>query len=102
MRKPNMTQDIAGKTVSASDVENYGYCPLSWWLSEQDAKEEITELKKGSEHHAKIGDDVVKIKKKEKFGQESEKKCVLVLTDSNCYWYQCCGHSIQHSRRYHS
>jgi CRISPR-associated exonuclease Cas4 len=78
MRKTDMTQNTAGKTVSASDVEKYGYCPLSWWLSEQDAKENGTELKKGSEDHARIGDDVENIKVKEKVGHESER---------NVFWF---------------
>jgi CRISPR-associated exonuclease Cas4 len=68
-----MTQNAAGTTISASDVEKYGYCPLSWWLSEQDAKEDGSGLKKGSEHHAKIGDDVENIKEKEKVSHESER-----------------------------
>ena len=61
------------KIVSASDVEKYGYCPLSWWLSEQKASENDDELRIGSEKHAAIGKDVKKISLKEKFSKESER-----------------------------
>jgi len=73
MGMSDMTQNAAAATVSASDVEKYGYCPLSWWLSEHDAKEEGPILTKGSEHHSRIGNDVVNNRDKEKVGQESEK-----------------------------
>ncbi|UCG68227.1 MAG: CRISPR-associated protein Cas4 [Thermoplasmata archaeon] len=68
-----MTATEQNKTVSVSDVEKYGYCPLSWWLSEQKAMEDKEELKKGTRDHAKIGKDVKKIKVKEKVSQESER-----------------------------
>jgi CRISPR-associated exonuclease Cas4 len=61
------------KTVSASDMEKFGYCPLSWWLSEQKGKEDARELTKGIESHAKIGEDVKNIKHKEKRSEESER-----------------------------
>ncbi len=53
------------KWISASDVEKYGYCPLSWWLSEEE-KEVINEdLKEGSKKHEKISEKVDSIKKNE-------------------------------------
>lgn len=73
MQKFDMTRNATGKIVSASDVEKYGYCPLSWWLSEQDAVEEESGLRKGNEDHAKIGDDVRNIRDKEKVSLESER-----------------------------
>ncbi len=68
-----MTNTGLDKTVSASDVEKYGYCPLSWWLSELNAKENGQELKKGSQDHALIGKDVKNIKSKERLSKESER-----------------------------
>jgi CRISPR-associated exonuclease Cas4 len=61
------------KTVSASDMEKFGYCPLSWWLSEQKGKEDVKELKKGIEDHVQIGEDVKNIRHKEKRSEESER-----------------------------
>ena len=26
---------MQGETISASDLERFGYCPLSWWLGLQ-------------------------------------------------------------------
>jgi CRISPR-associated exonuclease Cas4 len=68
-----MTATVPNKTVSVSDVEKYGYCPLSWWLSHQKAQESNVELKKGTRDHAKIGKDVRSIKIKEKESKESER-----------------------------
>lgn len=50
--------------ISASDVEKFGYCPLSWWLSrETDVSSEV--LKKGTEEHRVISEDVNEVKEKE-------------------------------------
>jgi len=51
--------------ISASDLERYCYCPLSWWLGRQgiDAKGEA--VKKGKKAHDKIGKEIGGIKKKE-------------------------------------
>ncbi|MEE9151698.1 MAG: CRISPR-associated protein Cas4 [Thermoplasmata archaeon] len=68
-----MTTPGPDKIVSASDVEKYCYCPLSWWLSEKNVGENKEELRKGSENHAIIGKDVKKIKVKEKESWESER-----------------------------
>ncbi len=67
-----MTQG-SDRIISASDVEKYAYCPLSWWLSELKVKENEEELRKGSQSHAMIGKDVKKIKVKEKLSEESER-----------------------------
>ena len=56
---------MSEKWISASDVEKYGYCPLSWWLSEEE-KEVINEdLREGSKKHEKISEKVNSIKKNE-------------------------------------
>ncbi|KAA0003717.1 MAG: Dna2/Cas4 domain-containing protein [Thermoplasmata archaeon] len=48
--------------ISASDLEKYAYCPLSWWLSK---KERNIVCKKGIEEHAKMGKELEEIRKKE-------------------------------------
>ncbi|UCF08023.1 MAG: CRISPR-associated protein Cas4 [Thermoplasmata archaeon] len=65
--------EMPAKKVSASDVEKYGYCPLSWWLSEQGAHGDDESLRRGSKQHAEIGNEVKKIKKREEFSRESER-----------------------------
>ncbi len=53
--------------ISASDIEKFGYCPLSWWLS-RSKSEEVTDegLKKGKKEHEKVGMELENVKKKEK------------------------------------
>ncbi len=53
--------------ISASDVEKFGYCPLSWWLHREKEKEvEDENLEKGREEHKKIGEKMGVLKKQEK------------------------------------
>lgn len=51
--------------LSASDLERYCYCPLSWWLGRHgiDAKGEA--VKKGKRSHSRIGKEIGKIQRKE-------------------------------------
>jgi CRISPR-associated exonuclease Cas4 len=72
-----MTTSGNNKSISASDVEKYGYCPLSWWLSEDNNDEGQKELKKGTQKHEEIGRDVKKIKTKELMTKESERSLIL-------------------------
>lgn len=51
--------------ISASDVEKYGYCPLSWWLSREEQDVMTQELKKGREDHEEIGEKLEDVKKNE-------------------------------------
>ncbi len=58
--------------ISASDVEKYGYCPLSWWLNESE-KEVINEsLKEGREEHKKITGEIDQVKEKEEATKKFE------------------------------
>ncbi|MFO7792861.1 MAG: CRISPR-associated protein Cas4 [Candidatus Saliniplasma sp.] len=58
--------------ISASDVEKYGYCPLSWWLNESE-KEVINEsLKKGREEHEKITGEIDEVREKEEANKKIE------------------------------
>lgn len=59
--------------ISASDIEKYGYCPLSWWLSREE-KEPVTEtLREGEVKHAKIASEISGIKVSEEIARESER-----------------------------
>jgi len=54
------------ENISASDIERYGYCPMSWWLKKEGAREEDDhKLIEGTEKHRQIGKDISKIKKHE-------------------------------------
>lgn len=50
--------------ISASDVEKFGYCPLSWWLSREKEVED-ERLEEGKEKHKEIGEKVEDLKEKE-------------------------------------
>jgi len=41
--------------ISASDVERYGYCPLSWYLERKGLDQPSEETKKGIEKHKEVG-----------------------------------------------
>ena len=51
---------MALEPISASDIERYGYCPLSWWLSLQS---EVTseKLEQGDKEHAAVAQDLTDI-----------------------------------------
>lgn len=59
-----------GTTFSAGEVEKFGYCPLSWWLSEKDAEEE--DLSDGERKHAEIAAEITTIRRREGSAKESE------------------------------
>ncbi len=56
--------------ISASDVEKFGYCPLSWWLSEEDEEDVTNEtLEEGERQHRELGKKLDSLKvKEEKLG----------------------------------
>jgi len=51
---------MAQEPISASDIERYGYCPLSWWLSLQS---EVTseKLEQGDREHAAVAEKLAGI-----------------------------------------
>lgn len=57
-------------TFSAGELEKYGYCPLSWWLSRNEEEEE--DLSDGEKKHARIADEITKIRRREGSAKESE------------------------------
>ncbi len=55
--------------ISASDLERYGYCPLSWWLAKEgDVHNE--QLVAGSDEHQRISRSLLTLKSKEQGGWE--------------------------------
>jgi CRISPR-associated exonuclease Cas4 len=57
---------------SAADVEKFGYCPLTWWLSRQDVDETGDEIQEGITKHEQMGDEILSIEKHERSAHESE------------------------------
>ncbi len=57
---------------SAGEVEKYGYCPLTWWLSRHEADETGEALAEGITKHEEMGDEVLSIERHERSAHESE------------------------------
>jgi CRISPR-associated exonuclease Cas4 len=57
---------------SAGDLEKYGYCPLTWWLSRGEVDEVGEAIVEGIAKHEAVGDEVLSIDRHEKTGKESE------------------------------
>ncbi len=62
----------AREYISASDLDKYGYCPLSWWLSHEGVDGKGAKIKHGTESHRKIGKEFEEIMKKEERSKSSE------------------------------
>jgi len=60
--------------ISAGDLEKYGYCPLSWWLSrgEEDEEKESEILDEGTRKHAELGSEITKIREHEEKVKEMD------------------------------
>ena len=58
--------------ISASDVEKFGYCPLSWWLSESEGDTDDKNLQEGQERHSEITEEIGELKDKEEISQKLE------------------------------
>lgn len=59
--------------ISASELEKYGYCPLSWWYSRQGAEEtDVRTLRKGTRDHKEVDRQVRLIEEYEGASREAE------------------------------
>ena len=64
----NMGEESGNATepiISASALEKYGYCPLSWWLSRDEVDEDSPELREGERAHESVATDLGHIVKDE-------------------------------------
>ncbi len=55
--------DAQREMVAAGDLEKYAYCPLSWWLSEQ---ENVVDSHAGVRRHDTVGEELEEIRRDEK------------------------------------
>lgn len=65
-----------GEVISASDLERYGYCPLSWWLGRQ-AKVHNAELDEGDRIHRSKADEYLRITHAEEMAWDWERMVFL-------------------------
>jgi len=57
---------------SAGEVEKFGYCPLTWWLSRQSADEIGEGIAEGITKHEQLGDEILSIERHEKHAKQYE------------------------------
>ena len=62
--------------ISASDLERYGYCPLSWWLGRQ-ARSSTPETEEGEKAHREKADEYHRIRHMEQTAWEWERMVFL-------------------------
>lgn len=62
--------------ISASDLERYGYCPLSWWLGRQ-ARSITPETEEGDRAHREKADEYRRIRHMEQSAWEWERMVFL-------------------------
>jgi len=63
---------VSTEVFSAAEVEKFGYCPLTWWLSRSLAPEDGEKLAAGVERHEAIAADLAGIEAQEIRSQEAE------------------------------
>lgn len=63
---------MAKDTISAGEIEKYGYCPLSWWLGRK-KREETEPERRGTEEHEVILREIDELRQKETGAKEYER-----------------------------
>jgi CRISPR-associated exonuclease Cas4 len=63
---------MSEEVISASELERFGYCHLSWWLG-REAKVTSPTLKEGDRKHEMLSDDLISINKNERIAMQWEK-----------------------------
>jgi CRISPR-associated exonuclease Cas4 len=62
---PETVQNPRQEIISASDIERFCYCPLSWWLGRHGVDASGEAVQTGQKVHDKIGEELGDIKVKE-------------------------------------
>lgn len=65
--------------ISASDVERYGYCPLSWWLSVRGVDATGDEIEEGLKAHRDLGESLKTLVYEEKHSREVSNTLLALL-----------------------
>jgi len=71
-KKENQHVVGAVPIISASDIERYGYCPLSWWIKFKGISVSNEKLEKGTDKHKQLIKKVSSIRDREKYSKVSE------------------------------
>ena len=66
--------------ISASEIERYGYCPLSWHLDLKGIDAEGTEVNTGVEKHKEMGDSLKNLLVEEEKSRETSTTLITVVS----------------------
>jgi CRISPR/Cas system-associated exonuclease Cas4 (RecB family) len=55
-----------GKAISASEISQYVYCPVSWYLKRCGVQPQSSGLKRGIDAHEKAGNRLVLLERRER------------------------------------
>ena len=70
---------MAKQVISASEMERYGYCPLSWYLDLRGIDAEGDEVHTGVEKHKVIGDSLKNLLVEEKKSRETSTTLMTIV-----------------------
>ena len=65
--------------ISASEMERYGYCPLSWYLDLRGIDAEGEEVNTGVEKHKEIGDSLKNLLVEEEKSRETSTTLMTIV-----------------------
>jgi CRISPR-associated exonuclease Cas4 len=71
---------MSKEVISASEMERYGYCPLSWWLGRTGVDAEGSEVASGLEKHQEIGASLKTLLQEEHKSRETSSTLLTVVT----------------------
>ncbi len=70
---------MAKHVISASEMERYGYCPLSWYLDLRGIDAEGDEVLTGVEKHKVIGDSLKNLLVEEEKSRETSTNLMTIV-----------------------
>ena len=70
---------MSKEIISASEMERYGYCPLSWWLGRSGVEAEGSEVDSGLAKHREIGDSLRTLLFEESRSRETSSTLLAVV-----------------------
>ncbi len=71
---------MSKQIISASEMERYGYCPLSWHLDLKGIDAEGTEVNTGVEKHKEMGDSLKNLLVEEEKSRETSTTLITVVS----------------------
>ena len=94
---------MESRYISASDIERYSYCPLSWWLNREYGTKESEELLGGKVKHKKLARVMCIVQKIRTKTVTMQRMLLLILVDAILALFAAlCVIFVKHSEVYGS